>query len=104
MDYVETKYINLLSYRLRNFQHKGGLYNFSCPICGDSKSHKRKARGYILEKAGRVGYYCHNCTTSLSLSEFIKTVAPELHGPFHFEKFKGSASSKDTRFLSFKTI
>lgn len=88
MNYIETKYITLLSARLRNFQKKNDVYNFSCPICNDSKTNKRKARGYILEQHGSIGYYCHNCTTGLSFSEFLKTVAPDLHGPYHFEKFK----------------
>jgi len=102
VDYVEQKYINLLSSRLRNFSKKSNLYNFSCPLCGDSKSHKRKARGYILEKKGRTGYYCHNCNVSLSLPDFIKTVAPDLYGPFLFEKFRDSDRPKEPDFHTSK--
>ena len=50
MDWLEQKYIGMLSSRLRNYKRKSsGLINFSCPICGDSQTHKNKARGYIYE-------------------------------------------------------
>jgi hypothetical protein len=46
---IDTKYIRLLSTRLRNFkQKKEGLYNFSCPICGDSKKNMTKAEAERL--------------------------------------------------------
>ena len=48
MDLVDSKYITLLSSRLPKFKRvKPNLFNFRCPICGDSQKHKNKARGYI---------------------------------------------------------
>ena len=59
---VESKYIRLLSHRLRNFkQKKDYVWNFSCPICGDSKKSKFKARGYLFTKKNELFYKCHNC-------------------------------------------
>ena len=46
MDLVDTKYIGLVSSRLTKFKRvKPNLYNFRCPICGDSKKQQNKARG-----------------------------------------------------------
>ncbi len=45
MNWLETKYIGMMSTRLRNFKRKShSLYNFSCNLCGDSEVDKRKAR------------------------------------------------------------
>ena len=45
MDYIDVKYINLISSRLSKFKKiKPYLYNFRCPICGDSKKNKNKAK------------------------------------------------------------
>lgn len=35
--------------------------NIRCPICGDSRHTKIKARGYFIIKGDTVSYYCHNC-------------------------------------------
>jgi predicted restriction endonuclease len=46
MDFVDVKYINLISARFQKFKKvKNNLYNFRCPICGDSQRNKNKARG-----------------------------------------------------------
>ena len=48
MDFIDVKYINLISSRLPKFKKvKPYLYNFRCPICGDSQKEKNKARGYL---------------------------------------------------------
>ena len=39
MDIIDSKYIGLVSSRLQKFKRvKANLYNFRCPICGDSRS------------------------------------------------------------------
>ena len=44
MDFVDVKYINLISSRLQKFKRvKSNLYNLRCPICGDSQKNKNKA-------------------------------------------------------------
>ena len=46
--YVEIKYLNLLSVRLEKFKKKKEfLWNFRCPVCGDSQKNKSKAREEI---------------------------------------------------------
>ena len=47
MNLVDSKYIGLVSPRLQKFKKvKNNLFNFRCPICGDSKKNKTKTRGY----------------------------------------------------------
>ncbi len=73
MDWLTVKYINLLSSRLRNFKRKGNnLWNCSCPYCGDSKTNKRKARGYVYDLKGKAQYHCHNCSVTRSFTNFLK--------------------------------
>ena len=50
MNFIERKYILLLSNRFRNFKQKENHYNFSCPYCGDSHKNKFKARGIYYKK------------------------------------------------------
>lgn len=89
MDWIHTKYIQLVSPNLRNFKRKSNeLYNFSCEFCGDSQRDKRKARGYIYENNGKVKFKCHNCNKSLYFDSFLKHIDPNLFNQFKFEIFK----------------
>lgn len=87
MSFIEHKYIGILSVRLDRFAKRGPSYNFRCPICGDSQKNKYKSRGYILEKEGRMTFYCHNCGASMAFSNFVKYLDPELHKEYVLEKF-----------------
>jgi hypothetical protein len=80
----------LLSNRFRNFKKKNSqTYNFSCPICGDSDTNKRKARGYLFERKGTFRYHCHNCSTPInSFEKLLKVVDPDLYREYSFEKYK----------------
>jgi hypothetical protein len=103
MDYLDYKYINLLSGRLRNFQKKdNNLYNFSCNLCGDSHKNQRKARAYIFEKKGQLFFYCHNCLVSLTLANFIKHTAPEVFEQYLFEQLKPRKEKPPPTFVSKK--
>ena len=95
MDIIDSKYVNLVSSRLQKFKRvKTNLYNFRCPICGDSKKHKNKARGYIYSHKADMNFKCHNCGASSSLSNFIKTLDPVLYKQYIFEKFKDRNTGK----------
>ena len=98
MDIIDSKYIGLVSSRLPKFKKvKSNLYNFRCPICGDSQKHKNKARGYFYQMQVQTNYKCHNCGASMSFSNFLKKIDPTLHKQFVMEKFKeGFAGSKGT--------
>ena len=89
MDLVDSKFIGLVSSRLTKFKKvKPNLYNFRCPICGDSQKHKNKARGYIYGIKQNVNYRCHNCGASMSFSNFLKDMDVVLHKQYVMEKFK----------------
>ena len=89
MDIIDSKYIGLVSSRLQKFKRvKANLYNFRCPICGDSQKHKNKARGYFYQIKTNTNFKCHNCGASLSFNNFLKQVDSTLHKQYTMEKFK----------------
>ena len=89
MDHIDSKYIGFISSRLEKFKRvKPNLYNFRCPVCGDSKKHKNKARGYIYSVKVNTNFKCHNCGASMSFNNFLKYVDPVIHKQYSLEKFK----------------
>ena len=96
MDLVDAKYIGLVSSRLKKFKRvKANLFNFRCPICGDSQKQKNKARGYIYPIKNNMNYKCHNCGASLSFNNFLKQVDTTLHKQYTLEKFKEGHTGKN---------
>ena len=95
MDHVDSKFIGLVSSRLQKFKRvKADLYNFRCPICGDSKKNKSKTRGYLYAVKANTNFKCHNCGASMSLNNFLKQVDPAVHKQYVMEKFKEGHSSR----------
>lgn len=89
--YIDQKYISLLAPRLKQFKKRGEfLWNFRCPVCGDSHTNAVKARGYIYRKKERFSYMCHNCGASMSLREFLKDIDPMLYREYQIESFQDS--------------
>jgi len=89
MDIIDSKYIGLVSSRLQRFKRvKPNLFNFRCPICGDSQKHKNKARGYFYQVKTNTNFKCHNCGASSSLNNFLKQIDSTLHKQYTMEKFK----------------
>jgi hypothetical protein len=83
LSWLEVKYINLLSNRLLKFKRKSAvLFNFRCPLCGDSETHKNKARGYIYQRSGSFWFTCHNCTRSLIFTRFLKEIDSGLYDEY----------------------
>ena len=96
MDLVDAKYIGLVSSRLQKFKRvKSDLYNFRCPICGDSQRNKNKARGYIYAVKNNTNFKCHNCGASLSFNNFLKELDHTLHKQYTLEKFKEGHTGKN---------
>ena len=94
MDIIDSKYIGLVSSRLQKFKKvKANLYNFRCPICGDSKKHRNKARGYLYQVKTNANFKCHNCGASSSFNNFLKQIDVTLHKQYVMEKFKEGHSS-----------
>jgi predicted RNA-binding Zn-ribbon protein involved in translation (DUF1610 family) len=90
-EYIDIKYINLLSPRLEKYKVKTNspfTANFRCPICGDSKKNTHKARGYIFSRKGGLFYKCHNCGYGASLGYLIKETDPTLYNQYVMERYK----------------
>ena len=96
MDFIDVKYINLISSRFSKFKKvKNNLYNFRCPICGDSKKNRNKARGYLYQVKNNTNFKCHNCGVNISFNNFLKDLDPVMHKQYTFEKFKEGHTGKN---------
>ena len=93
MLYVDSKYASILGSRLRNFkQKKDYLWNYSCPVCGDSSKNKLKARGYIYRAKSDLFCKCHNCGYSTNIGNLIKYVDVNLYNEYVLERYKNGTS------------
>jgi transcription elongation factor Elf1 len=96
MDFVDVKYINLISARFQKFKKvKNNLYNFRCPICGDSQKNKNKARGYLYQVKNNTNFKCHNCGINISFNNFLKQLDSTIYKQYTFEKFKQGHTGKN---------
>ena len=97
MNLVDSKFIGLISSRLEKFKKvKPNLYNFRCPICGDSKKNKSKTRGYLYNIKADINFRCHNCGASMTFSNFLKQLDPVIHKQYVFERFKTNSTGRGT--------
>lgn len=86
--YLDQKYVQLLSPKLKNFKRKSSeLWNCSCPLCGDSKKSQIKARGYFYKRKDSVLFTCHNCGITVPFGKFLKGFDPALYGDYQIESF-----------------
>lgn len=92
--YIDKKYVALISSKLDQYKQKSEfLWNFRCPLCGDSKKNKYKARGYIYRTKSDLFYSCHNCGMSLPFVKFLKSVDLPMYNQYRLEKFQNKATS-----------
>lgn len=97
MIWLDHKYVNLLSGRLERFARVGSeTYRFRCPICGDSEKDKRKTRGYVFQRGGKLRYFCHNCGASMRFQYLIKSIDPTLYLEYVKEKIKENNQANET--------
>ena len=96
--YIDKKFVSLVSTKLERFSQKSEfLWNFRCPICGDSHKNKFKTRGYIYRRKSDLFYTCHNCGTSISLGNFIKTIDHSLYREYQLERYKCESAGNVAR-------
>lgn len=69
---LEKKYLGLAGITIKR-THKNSI-DFPCPICGDSKNNKFKARGSLSDLEGNAIYHCYNCEFSGSFATFLGAV------------------------------
>ena len=106
--FIDRKFLLQLSPKLHRFvQKKADLYNFRCPLCGDSQKNITKSRGYIYAKKNNYFYMCHNCGTSTSFYNFLQQVDPTLLKEYALERYKNGddnrSNSKKPDLEEFKT-
>lgn len=97
--YIDKKYISLLSPKLKQFKQRGEfLWNFRCPVCGDSQRNQAKTRGYLYKRGERFSFICHNCGSTMKLDKFLRYVDPALYNEYQLETFQekgGVVKKKD---------
>lgn len=93
--YIDRTFLLRISAKLPKFtQKKTDLFNFRCPICGDSSKNKTKARGYVYAKKGNYFFMCHNCGASMSFYNFLDKVDPTLLKEYALERYKNGEDGK----------
>jgi predicted RNA-binding Zn-ribbon protein involved in translation (DUF1610 family) len=89
--FIDRTFLLRVSPKLQRFtQKKTDLYNFRCPLCGDSTKNKTKSRGYIFGKKNNYFYMCHNCGASTNFYNFLEKVDPSLLQEYALERYKNS--------------
>jgi transcription elongation factor Elf1 len=89
--FIDRAFLHRVSPRLARFtQKKEDLYNFRCPLCGDSQKNKTKCRGFIYRKNNNYFYMCHNCGASINFYNFLEKVDPTLIKEYSLERYKNS--------------
>ena len=98
--YIDLDYISKIQPRLQQFKKKRDyLYNFRCPVCGDSKKSKTKARAYLYRVKTEMFFKCHNCGSGLNLANLIKLVDRPLYDQYILERYKGNKPIGETNLL-----
>lgn len=101
MNYIDTKYIGLVSSQLFKFtEKKKGTYNFRCPYCGDSEKKQNKARGYLFSMRDSFVYKCHNCGITRNFSQFLKDQNINVHDEYVMERYKEGMTGKNYQVAS----
>lgn len=96
--YIDKKYVSLVSTKLERFKQKSEfLWNFRCPICGDSHKNKLKTRGYFYRRKSDLFFQCHNCGTSLSIGNFLKTIDKSLYREYQLERYKNESAGNTAK-------
>jgi hypothetical protein len=95
MNYLDVKYINLISPQLIKFaKKKEDLYTFRCPYCGDSVRNRNKTRGYFYRKRNDYFFKCHNCGVGRTFTNFLKDNDVLLHDEYVMERYKEGLTGK----------
>lgn len=106
--FIDRSFLLQVSPKLQRFtRKKDDLYNFRCPLCGDSQKNKTKTRGYIYRKKNDYFYMCHNCGVSTTFYNFLKQVDPNLIQEYALERYKNGETGNNNypkpEFEEFKT-
>jgi hypothetical protein len=70
------------------------VWNFRCPLCGDSKRKKQKCRAYAYAQGNDIFMKCFNCDVSMYWGSFLKQIDPALYQQYVYEKFAETGGGK----------
>lgn len=106
--FIDRNFLLQVSPKLQRFtKKKDDLYNFRCPLCGDSQKNKLKSRGYVYRKKNDYFYMCHNCGASTTFYNFLKQVDESLLKEYQLERYKNGDTGNNNYtkpvFEEFKT-
>jgi len=94
--FIDRTFLLRLSPKLQRFtKKKDDLYNFRCPLCGDSQKNKLKSRGYVYRKKNDYFFMCHNCGVSTTFYNFLKQVDPNLLKEYALERYKNGETGNN---------
>ena len=94
--FIDRNFLLQVSPKLQRFsKKKDDLYNFRCPLCGDSQKNKTKCRGYVFRKKNDYFYMCHNCGASTTFYNFLKQVDPNLVQEYQLERYKSGETGNN---------
>jgi DNA primase len=94
--FIDRTFLLQLSPKLQRFtKKKDDLYNFRCPLCGDSQKNKLKSRGYVYRKKNDYFFMCHNCGVSTTFYNFLKQVDPNLLKEYALERYKNGETGNN---------
>lgn len=88
---LDRQYLMMMSRELDGFkQMSQTLWNCRCPICGDSKRSRIKARGFFLPapNGDKILYKCHNCGVALSFRSFLEQVNPRMFKEYTLDSLR----------------
>ena len=89
MIFIQKKYANAFASTMKcSSQVSPYVWNFRCPVCGDSDKDPNKARGYIYQQSQDLFYKCHNCGDSRYFQSLLKEYDPAMHRQYIAELFK----------------
>lgn len=96
MNWLEAKYVDILTTRFQNLHKTKSYWRFSCPYCREyeTSSHKRKARGYILDRGEHYQFYCHRCGAKPYFPKMLEELDSSLYKDYIKEKYLSSGSKK----------
>jgi len=94
--FIDRSFLLQVSPKLQRFaKKKDDLYNFRCPLCGDSQKNKLKSRGYVYRKKNDYFYMCHNCGVSTTFYNFLKQVDDTLLKEYQLERYKNGETGNN---------
>ena len=93
--YLDEKYLRFLSPSLDRFVQKHPhVFQFRCPLCGDSEKFKSKARGFCFSKGQTLIYKCHNCGIALPFAALLRRQSPRLYDEYLLEMLREKGQTR----------